>query len=234
MSEYWLREGVYCAEANDSIVLLDLRVGRYFALNSMGVSLQANDAESNGGISNGYSVKANAQNRLLLEMLSANDFLTTNSAIRNRFAARLPRATSTIDCSKGSDPFRWSPLACARFAASRVSFSIMYHLTSLRRCVELLRKRQGLLANAVADESHLKYLMSHFIRLRAFSYTSRNRCVLDTLVLCDFLRRNRVNATFAIGVSTRPFRAHCWAQCGSIALNYSSESVESFTPLLVV
>ena len=234
MSEYWLCDGVYCAEASDAVVFLDMRIGRYLAFNSEGVSLDVGSTSRSRGLRNGGSVEANAENRSVLEVLSANALLTNDPALRNPYAAYLPRATSTIDCAKGSYAFRWNCMVCARFVASYVTFVITYRLTSMRRCVEILRKRQRRQKTTVANESKLTQLLCHFVRLRAMTYTSHNRCVLDTLILCDFLRRNQMSATFAIGVATRPFRAHCWAQSGSIAVNYCSEAVEAFTPLLVV
>lgn len=60
------------------------------------------------------------------------------------------------------------------------------------------------------------------------------QCLPDTLALCDFLLRRGHVADLVIGVRTRPFRAHCWAQLGDFALNESADHARLHTPIRVV
>jgi hypothetical protein len=50
----------------------------------------------------------------------------------------------------------------------------------------------------------------------------------------EFLHQYDVPATYVIGVTAKPFSAHCWAQSGAIVLNDDVERVAQFTRLLAV
>lgn len=70
-------------------------------------------------------------------------------------------------------------------------------------------------------------------RLRLFVFTAHNRCLHDALTLVTFLAAEGIAAHWVIGVRTRPFGAHAWAQIGDIVLNDQHEQVRRYAPILV-
>ncbi len=76
--------------------------------------------------------------------------------------------------------------------------------------------------------------MHVFLRMRPWIYTAVDACLLDSLVLRDFLRRSGVHSTLVIGINTKPFAAHAWVQYGSQVLNDDAEHVLQFTPIITI
>jgi hypothetical protein len=60
------------------------------------------------------------------------------------------------------------------------------------------------------------------------------KCLLRAYMLLRFLGRKGHAAHWVFGVSTWPFRAHCWLQCGETVLDDDHERVADFTPILVL
>ncbi|MFL0694667.1 MAG: lasso peptide biosynthesis B2 protein [Agrobacterium tumefaciens] len=61
-----------------------------------------------------------------------------------------------------------------------------------------------------------------------------DRCVPRSLALVLLCASRGLRAHAVIGVRTRPFAAHCWAQHGPIVLSDPLETVAPFTPILVI
>lgn len=62
----------------------------------------------------------------------------------------------------------------------------------------------------------------------------RDKCLLRSLALQDFLARHGHVSALVFGVRLHPFRAHCWLQHGSTVLNDTIEVIGSFRPLRTV
>lgn len=60
-----------------------------------------------------------------------------------------------------------------------------------------------------------------------------SNCLLQSLALMHFLGRNRAGATLVFGVTSKPFKAHCWLQSGDLVLNDQLDRIAPFTPILV-
>jgi hypothetical protein len=237
VSDYWLRDGVYCGEAGEAFIFLDLRADRYLALSQdIGYPLkQVVYAQDSPRQTPGY-LRGDDEGRALLAALTERDLLTTNPHHRNRATVEYSVATSTIDCVDSAQEFKLSGALCLRFFLSYWTLAPLQRWTSLKQSIERLRRRKASIQHVESEPSdkQLRNLVGHFMRLRAITYTSRNCCVLDSLVLFDFLLRNGVCPTFLLGVAMRPFRAHCWVQYKSIALNDTFEFVDALSPLVVV
>ncbi len=100
--------------------------------------------------------------------------------------------------------------------------------------------RLAALKAGIATNSRCEDLQSAFILVRIFRrlstlfYTARNACLLDSLVLTEFLLRYGHRPTLFIGVCTKPFFAHAWVQIGDCALNDSLEHAQTFRPLAAI
>lgn len=62
----------------------------------------------------------------------------------------------------------------------------------------------------------------------------RDKCLLRSLALQDFLATHGHVSALVFGVRLHPFRAHCWLQHGSTVLNDTIEVIGSFRPLRTV
>ncbi|WP_454887822.1 lasso peptide biosynthesis B2 protein [Sphingomonas oryzagri] len=60
------------------------------------------------------------------------------------------------------------------------------------------------------------------------------RCLLHSLALARWLLRSGCDATLYIGVTTRPFAAHCWVQSDRTVLSDRLERIAPYTPILIV
>lgn len=60
------------------------------------------------------------------------------------------------------------------------------------------------------------------------------RCLLHGLAIARFLATRGYDVSLAIGVTVRPFSAHCWVQAGDLVLTDLVERVANYTPILVI
>jgi hypothetical protein len=132
------------------------------------------------------------------------------------------------------DAVRMSVLDITRFARAWLHSAWMFRRWSLLRIVQRLGTRRANAGQQPLDVARTRRLMSVFFRLRAFAYTKKGRCLLDTLVLVEFLALHGMFPTFVIGVKTQPFAAHSWAQWDGYVLNGTPEYVRRFTPILSI
>jgi hypothetical protein len=178
-----------------------------------------------------------ADGRVVADALVELGLLTRDPQLQSATAVAPPAATTTFGSANFSAMrFKPKPEICARFLAAYSLSAWKFKFCRLKNALDSLRRRKAVIADLCAPPTPLRLytLMAHFFRMRALTYTSQERCVLDSLVLSDFLLRNQVLPTFVIGVSTRPFKAHCWVQSGSVVLNDSIEGTQSHTSLLAI
>jgi hypothetical protein len=101
----------------------------------------------------------------------------------------------------------------------------------------LARKKSQRAARFIADATDLdmaRDLTRTFIHLRPLAYAARNRCLLDSLALAEFLASHGIRATCIIGVRANPFEAHCWVQIGTHVVNETPEMARRYEPILSV
>ena len=60
------------------------------------------------------------------------------------------------------------------------------------------------------------------------------KCLVRSFVLLRFLQRSGLNAHWVFGVTTWPFRAHCWLQLADTALDDHAERIVGYEPILAV
>jgi len=59
-------------------------------------------------------------------------------------------------------------------------------------------------------------------------------CLLDSLSLLRFLARRGLPADIVLGVTAKPFAAHCWAQAGDLVLNETLSGAQAYAPIKVI
>jgi hypothetical protein len=90
------------------------------------------------------------------------------------------------------------------------------------------------LADCTGVPERVRDLLLVFRRLRLFAYTAHDQCLLDSLVLAEFLRSNGEHPIFCIGVKSKPFLAHAWVQVGDCVLDDTLDHVRNVAPILAV
>jgi Transglutaminase-like superfamily len=82
------------------------------------------------------------------------------------------------------------------------------------------------------DVARARGLIRIFRYLRPLLYAARERCLLDSMVLLEFLARYEIYPTWVFGVKVAPFEAHCWVQHGGYVFNGRPEHVRAYGPVM--
>lgn len=129
---------------------------------------------------------------------------------------------------------RIRPIEVAAFAWAVLSARAKLSLLKLKGTVCSIERNAVSIDREDSDRTATRDLVGIFLQLRPWFYTARDQCLFDSLVLVEFLRQYHVPATYVIGVTAKPFSAHCWVQLGALVLNDDVERVAQFTPILSV
>jgi len=238
MKNHWLNDWVYCGDVGDAFILLDFSQGRYFAIDHEAGRAVEDAINHWPAPKHSSSPPPEVISRQsVIDALVEKGLITSNQPRQNTrraFAQLAERNVTSLYLSK--IPLIETIRICVRFLAAYLFAGFRFRLFSMKGSFEYLRQRKALLEiNCLTPTyAQLCELMGHFHRLRALTYTAHDKCVLDSLILADFMLRNRVLPTLIIGVMTRPFEAHCWVQSGSVVLNDGVERARSRPPVLVV
>lgn len=237
MSErrYWLNDQVYCSNVGEGAILLDLQRERYFGVPRREAQILCGIVNEWPAVRDRTRLPVTREDEdAIADVLVRRGLLSDRESRREISRLYVPASRSAFQMFEMSELRACVPLkVCTRFAAAYVVACMFVRGHTMRNTVARLRQRQ-LIASASWRETHLLELVVHFMKLRALAYTAYKQCMLDSLVLSEFLARNRIVSTFVIGVKTRSFGAHCWVQVGDLVLNDSVEHVGSYEPILFV
>jgi hypothetical protein len=94
------------------------------------------------------------------------------------------------------------------------------------------RSRAARRPRALAD-GNLESIVARFTRWLPFAPLPP-KCLLRSFLLLRILHRHGLDATWVFGVTTWPFRAHCWLQVGDVVLDDDADRVMGFEPIMAV
>jgi hypothetical protein len=117
------------------------------------------------------------------------------------------------------------------FACTRASTSLRYR--GIRRAVRAIEAKKLRGVSAQRSGTSLHHEISVFKSLRPH-YPRKYLCLFDSLALLHFLAQAGFHPDWVFGVSIPPFNAHCWIQHGNTVLNDDVETVQRYTPIMVV
>jgi hypothetical protein len=142
---------------------------------------------------------------------------------------------SIFERSSDTHPHVSPALLIRLIYATLVVFGIL-KFQSLEWAVNRIRSRKHARSQHVdlATSASVVTLTRKFFRLRPLLYSSRNKCLFDCLVLLEFLSGFGSLPTLVFGVTTFPFKAHCWLQSGPLVLTDYCENTREHSPILVV
>jgi hypothetical protein len=241
MADYWLAKHVYLCNTDDHVVILDLKADRYLAL-----SRQQSDAL--GSIVVGWPRRddsnstAHDTDAIATRLLRAG-LLTTQPALGKdaRPASYIVPAAPLVETAllhtlldDAPRPPKITPKDVLRLASAYIGALIRMRRCSLERIISNVKGRR--IAVSVDTESDIqlaRQLVTKFRLMRAFFYDARNKCLLDSYVLIEFLAKYRVYPVWIFAVKTRPFIAHCWLQQDDLVFNDSVEHVGNYIPIMV-
>jgi transglutaminase superfamily protein len=237
VTNYLLAPHVYWCAIEDGVVFLDLKKHKYVGINRNHSDLLYKILEGSHSISGTVPAISDGARELTLSKILATEGLITRDAMSGK-----PLIPLSIETVGSADPLR-QPMGGEHFRIIHVLGLMLSFITikcQLRTVSfhQIVRKAQSgrperTSTNAVLSGKEMQ-LTRLFWRLRSIFYTSHNNCILDSLVLRNFLRRSGISSTWVIGVESRPFAAHSWIQLRGIVLNDSLEHVRRYTPILVV
>jgi hypothetical protein len=233
MAKYLLPNHVYFCTTPQASIFLDVRNDRY-------TGLQPEQARALPLVIHGWpGDPSNIDQRLATqtaEELLERGLLTRDPAT-GRIAAQVMVSPATEAVWEWPDVkvphIRLADVLCV--ALCHVRAAGMLRIFRFETVVSHVARRKALAgASTERDASKLRHLTAAFLSVRPLLYTSRDRCLLDSLVLVEFLAMHRLFPTWVIGVQPAPFAAHSWVQAGQCVLNNPVRYVRKFTPILTI
>lgn len=232
MQRWHLAAHVRACRTDDRVVLLDLLRSRYVGIDGR---YPLDHLVDGWPAADDRAVRPVAANDALIGELRAAGLVERGPQPERAPSDELEDPTTSLDLHHQASYGRiraryvYQFAACATLSAARLRWlslqSVAAHVAALRSRTPAAAAHQG---------DHLYEAVEAFDRLRPLAFTSRERCLYDSLALVTFLACERLHARWVIGVRTNPFRAHAWVQAGDTVLNDLHENVRAFRPILVV
>jgi hypothetical protein len=235
VSAYLVPQYVHVCATREAAVLLDLRADRYHGLDR-------EQARALSVLVEGWPFTANASE---IDVPTATQFasdlalqgLLTQDAAHGKSATpvQLPLAEARLHEWNSDD---WPVIRTAHVwkmmvAYVRAVISLRFH--SFGRTVHRVERRKASrVSGKTSGLGAIRELTHVFMALRPFFYTASNQCLLDSLVLIEFLALHGQFPNWVIGVTISPFAAHSWVQVERYVLGVSPEHARFFTPILVI
>jgi hypothetical protein len=240
VSAYFLRSHVYMCPVRDGVIFLDLKQDKYFGVGisescQLSTLVPGWPAPENMP-ADSPRASANSDGISLAESLVKKGVFTCDAAEGK--AAELPPVPTPLSALIQGDLGSRPPIRvghiCAFLVAAWTSAGLL-RWRPLEDIVDRVRRRKSRDRRVRSfDREIVPRLVAVFQRLRPFVFTSRNRCLFDSLALIEFLHRYGYHPTWVFGVNSGPFAAHCWLQEGDVSLNSDLESVREYVPIFAV
>ncbi len=239
-SRYWLAKHTYLCVARGHVVLLDLQRDKYLSVASPEelapwvagwpvASRSASAAIAEGGGPADPVIPAS-----LLKLAQTGILTADPVSGKTAEVAAIPRPCSALVHFQ----FGVHPQVKLRHAnavgKAWLTARIAHRRLSMQRLVERVQERKARAAHRPWDVQQARDLVTAFLWLRPLFYSSREACLLDSLVLLELLAHHNLFPTWVFGVKLAPFSAHCWIQEDGIVLNDTPEHAASYTPILGV
>ena len=230
---------MYLCKTREGLLFLNLREDRYLSV--CGQELECLAALVPGwpiSAADEISTENDDRTTQVAQALQQAGLLTADLiAGKSADPPRPPRGASSVleqQCSYARS--RNVALLLVHLAYATLKVSCILRFRSLECAIRKARQRKRIYLSPaeLSDSDRIATLTNDFLRLRPLVYASRNKCLYDCLVLLEFLSRFGLFPTLVIGVTTFPFKAHCWLQHGTLVLTDYAEHVSSYTPILVV
>jgi hypothetical protein len=108
-----------------------------------------------------------------------------------------------------------------------------YHGRPLTQVVAAAQRSRGARPLSVSARGDLAVVVSSVARWLPYAPLPP-KCLLRSFLLLRSLHRHGLDATWVFGVTTWPFRAHCWLQVDDMVLDDDADRVMGFEPIMAV
>lgn len=238
MSEMYLAEDARFCAIGLQLVVLDLRTGKYIAV----------DCEACPNLLKGIVSAGNNKYRQLIVdaavARSAAELINSlmSRRILTKFHAEIDLRPALVPVPRRSlvsvppvCPEGLSVRAWFRVCTSFVKVALLLRFAGFKRLVRRLEAQSGVAPpmSELQNSAKLRAVVRAFCRIRPWLYTAHEHCLFDALVLTEFLRRYRQQASFVIGVAPTPFSAHAWVQVGDCLIDDTLEVIGKYSRILV-
>jgi hypothetical protein len=239
-AQYWIPAHVYVCATPLGGVLLDVRHDRYMGIGSEHMKPLAS-------LVHGWPYLLHGEadpNRMATTIELARELERCGTLSREESAGSLMTGDFRshqpmldigldIDCE-----YRIRPGHVLNYLKSLLLGLWLLNFHSLESIVNrtLARKRcAAALAIEPMNVAQTAALVKIYRRLKSFSYTGRGRCMLDSLVLLEFLAMYRIYPTWTLGVTTAPFTAHSWLETENFIVGGTPEDTAyAYTRIMMV
>jgi hypothetical protein len=232
---------VRACESGGQVILLDLRRSRYIAIGGRQLSVLAHAVDGWPASDAAVNESVNESDiATLTKPLLAQGLLAPRPIERSTVpsrAAAIEEASASLDAE---DAMQDAPVGAARVvrmvrsAAVTATWLRWRSLLSIAGAVAARRARCDTSYQKPDSPQALLAEVAAYEKLRPLLFTTRDRCLHDSLTLVGFLAAAGIFPRWVIGVQTRPFGAHSWVQSGATVLNDHADRVRRFRPILVV
>ena len=207
----YLASHVHAARIDDDLVILDIQADAYYCAPKLGAHLARPDGRGLTGLAPSDLERFRTAG-LLSERWSAARALPLHP---NRGLDLLPGRTPQLKDA-------------STMAAALADLAFVYPLGSLSRLLSRVRPQSR---PALSDlNPDVEQLALRFAGLAPWAPVGR-KCLVRSFLLRRFLERSGQTADWVFGVRTWPFGAHCWLQCGEVALDDAPERLAPYQPI---
>lgn len=119
------------------------------------------------------------------------------------------------------------------FLKAYIVATVMLRLAPIERVVARVAARRAK-HDSPLDLAKASSLLEIYLNLRPFVMSRRDRCLLNSLLLIEFLSANGVFPAWHFGVRLREFSAHCWVEANGILLDEDVEIVSRYVTIMTV
>jgi hypothetical protein len=230
LAHYFLPHHVHACFAANRTIFLDMKRGTYFGLDPEKTQLLRHALDDLS--------PAEATAPPIAAELIGMGLLTTSRSASKTFLPAATIAPETALLPLIDERPKISTARIVRFLAGCSAVALRLKLRPLECSLEHLALRKSRsttrFTNDDAALDRARDLTRTFLHLRPLAYAARNRCLLDSLTLAEFLAGYGIRATCVFGVRANPFEAHCWLQIGSHVVNETPEMAQRYAPILSV
>ncbi|MES2956714.1 MAG: lasso peptide biosynthesis B2 protein [Pseudomonadota bacterium] len=238
VQKLWLAPHVYACRSEDQVILLDLRRDKYLGVGGVHMPALSDAVEGwpPDPVVNDVPVSS-ADLSAVTKRLMLQGLLTDRPPGKEwRSSATVPEAISSLVDEDSAHRVRIGLRRMFWFLQSVAAAALSLRCRSLLAVVGAVATRRERLTVGAEPFSlaAARDAVAAFDRLRPLVFTSRDKCLFDSLALVNFLAHEGIFPRWVVGVHTGPFGAHSWVQSGGLVLNDLHQRVRRFRPILVV
>jgi hypothetical protein len=215
---FTLREGIFYCQAGGRTIFLDALQNRYFCLSRESEAFFSRLCE--GSLRPGDDVVGN-------DLARRNILEIGDVGITRPQTPQVPER-SLLDVDH-RPPLSVLASVFLEFVRCRVRLGF----TPDRAIRELIMRPKPEISHRHVTTSPLTNISGAFQAIRSFT-SSHDLCLAWSLALLRVSRRLGHDVTMVIGVSVRPFRAHCWVQSADYLINDRYDYVRNFSPIVAL